>query len=57
MLGWQVVAVEVGEGKLEFCRSLGADVAIDATDPQAVRKVSFLLEANPFTRIGYAILE
>lgn len=33
--------MDKGEGKLEFCRSLGADVAIDANDPQAVRKVSF----------------
>lgn len=38
-MGLQVVALDVSEAKLNLARSLGADVAIDATLPDAAKQV------------------
>ena len=34
-MGLRVIALDVGENKLEFCRSLGAEYTIDAQDAEA----------------------
>jgi D-arabinose 1-dehydrogenase-like Zn-dependent alcohol dehydrogenase len=36
-MGMRVVAVDVGQDKLDFCTSLGAEAAFDATDKELVR--------------------
>lgn len=38
-MGLKVVALDIGETKLALARELGADLALDATDPQAVETV------------------
>jgi propanol-preferring alcohol dehydrogenase len=35
-MGFQVIAMDKGIEKLDFCKSLGADLVIDVTDPDAV---------------------
>lgn len=35
-MGFQVIAIDIGHEKLNFCKSLGANFAIDATDLDAV---------------------
>ena len=41
-MGLRVIAVDVGEGKLKYCESLGAELSVDATDPDVISKVNFI---------------
>jgi propanol-preferring alcohol dehydrogenase len=38
-MGFQVIAVDQGADKLEFCKSLGAQYAIDCDTPDSVEQV------------------
>jgi propanol-preferring alcohol dehydrogenase len=38
-MGLQVIGIDIGAPKLELARSLGADIALDATDPDLVQTV------------------
>jgi D-arabinose 1-dehydrogenase-like Zn-dependent alcohol dehydrogenase len=38
-MGMRVVAVDVGDSKLKYCKSLGAEFTVDAMNPEAVSEV------------------
>lgn len=38
-MGLHVIGIDIGEAKLDLARSLGADIALDATDPKLVETV------------------
>jgi D-arabinose 1-dehydrogenase-like Zn-dependent alcohol dehydrogenase len=38
-MGMRVIAVDVGDSKLKYCKSLGAEFTVDATNPEAVAEV------------------
>ena len=38
-MGLRVIAMDVGDGKLSYCKSLGAEFTVDAASPDAVDQV------------------
>ena len=41
-MGLRVIALDIGENKLKYCESLGAEFSVDAASPDAIKKVRFV---------------